>query len=345
MSAQVAELPYVTAKSLTALGKIRTQPEDFQVDEIPAYPPTGQGTHLFVRFEKRNLTTREAVTRIAMALQANPRDAGVAGQKDKHALTTQWASFQGASPEAALALALADIRILDASLHPHKLRTGHVRANRFVLLLRETTQVEVAREVLAHLERVGVPNYYGEQRFGIGERNIARGYAMLRGEMPPPRDRFERKLLMSSVQSALFNEWLALRIQDGLFEVAVPGDVWRKESTGGLFTDDDAALSQQRMQSWEISPTGPMFGSKMRRAEGEADAREQAILASSGIDEGALARHAKYGEGTRRSARVRPLDCSCELDRQAGALRLAFELPSGAYATTLLREIMKTPVA
>jgi tRNA pseudouridine13 synthase len=345
MSAQLAELPYVTAKSLRALGKIRTLPEDFRVDEVPAYPPAGQGTHLFVRFEKRNLTTREAVTRIATALQVNPRDAGVAGQKDKHALTTQWASFQGATPEAALGLALTDIRILEASLHPHKLRTGHVRANRFVLLVRDTTDVTSAREVLAHLERIGLPNYYGEQRFGVGERNVTRAYAMVRGEIAPPRDRFERKLLMSALQSALFNEWLALRIEDGLFESAVPGDVWRKESTGGLFTDDDAALSLQRMQAWEISPTGPMFGAKMRRPEGEADAREQAILARSGVDIDMLARHAKYGEGTRRSARVRPVDCSCELDQEGSALRLGFELPSGAYATTLLREVMKTSVA
>jgi tRNA pseudouridine13 synthase len=345
MSAQLAELPYVTAKSLRALGKIRTLPEDFRVDEVPAYPPAGQGTHLFVRFEKRNLTTREAVTRIATALQVNPRDAGVAGQKDKHAVTTQWASFQGATPEAALGLALTDIRILEASPHPHKLRTGHVHANRFVLLIREATDVAGTREVLAHLERIGLPNYYGEQRFGVGERNVTRAHAMLRGEMPAPRDRFERKLLMSALQSALFNEWLALRIQDGLFESAVPGDVFRKESTGGLFTDADTALSLRRMQAWEISPTGPMFGAKMRRPEGEADAREQAILARSGVDIDMLTRHAKYGEGTRRSARVRPVDCSCELDRENGALRLSFELPSGAYATTLLREVMKTHVS
>jgi tRNA pseudouridine13 synthase len=266
----------------------------------------------------------------------------VAGQKDKHALTTQWASFEGATPEAAVSLKLPDIRILTASRHPHKLRTGHVRANRFVLTLRETIDVDAAREVLAQLVRIGVPNYYGEQRFGAGERNVARAYAMLRGESAPPRDHFERKLLMSALQSSLFNRWLATRIADGLFETAIHGDVWRKEETGGLFTDDDAASVQARMNAWEISPTGPMFGAKMRRAEHEADAREQAILASSGLDVDAFVRFAKYGEGTRRSARVRPIDCRCELDREENALRIAFELPSGAYATTVLREIMKT---
>ena len=341
MSAQVAELPYVTAKSLRVLGKIRTLPEDFQVDEVAAYPPAGHGSHLFVRFEKRNLTTREAVGRIAAALQVNPRDAGVAGQKDKHALTTQWASFPGATRERALGLSLEAIRVLDAAPHPHKLRTGHVRANRFVLLIRGATAEAEARELAADLSRVGVPNYYGEQRFGAGERNVARAHAMLRGENIP-RDHFERKLLMSALQSALFNDWLAARIDDGLYDKPITGDVLRKEDSGGLFTTDDDQDAHRRMEAWEISPTGPMFGVKMRRAEGAAGSREQTILERSGVDMDMLARGAKYGEGTRRVARV-PLR-ECEIRLEPEGMRLAFELPSGAYATAVLRELMKPHV-
>jgi tRNA pseudouridine13 synthase len=339
MNAHVAELPYVTAKSLRTLGKIRTVPEDFRVDEVPIYPPAGQGGHLFIHFEKRNLTSREAVARIAGALGVHPRDAGVAGQKDKHAVTTQWASFAGATPEAAQALTLVDIRILAAAPHPHKLRTGHVRANRFELVLRDTTALDAAREVLAELDRIGVPNYYGEQRFGIADRNIARAEAMLRGEARAPRDSFERKMLMSAFQASLFNAWLAARIRDELYTVPIPGDVLRKESSGGLFVNEDHAQALQRMQAWEISPTGPMFGAKMRCAEGVAAERESAILAASGIGPDALARHARSGEGTRRVARIRP--AQCEFSCEGTALRLCFELPSGAYATTVLREIMK----
>jgi tRNA pseudouridine13 synthase len=342
MTAQVAELPYVTAKSLTVLGKIRTLPEDFRVDEVPSYPPAGHGSHLFVRFEKRNLTSREAVGRIAAALQVNLRDAGVAGQKDKHALTTQWASFPGVPPETALALQLDAIRILAAVPHPHKLRTGHVRANRFDLLIRDATAEAEARELLAELSRVGVPNYYGEQRFGAGERNVARAHAMLRGESAP-RDHFERKLLMSALQSALFNDWLAARIDDGLYDKTIAGDVLRKEDSGGLFTTDDDQDAQQRMRDWQISPTGPMFGVKMRRAELEAGAREQAILDGSGVDMEMLGRYAKYGEGTRRAARVQLRDCEIQLEPEG--VRLGFELPSGAYATAVLRELMKPHVS
>jgi tRNA pseudouridine13 synthase len=340
MHVQVAELPYATAKSLRTLGKIRTVPEDFRVDEVSAYPPAGHGTHLFVHFEKRGLTTREAITRLAKALRVNARDAGVAGQKDKHAVTTQWASFAGATEADALALSLPDIRVLRAALHPHKLRTGHVRANRFVLVLRETEAADVARELLTQLTLIGVPNYFGEQRFGHADRNVARGLAMLNGSVAPPRDRFERKLLMSSVQSALFNRWLAARIEDGCYERPVAGDLLRKEDTGGLFINEDETDAAARMQSWQVSPTGPMFGASMRSADGEAAQREHAIFALSGLTEAMLAAHAGAGEGTRRVARVRPSDW--EVASEPGCLRLCFELPAGAYATTLMRELTKS---
>jgi tRNA pseudouridine13 synthase len=315
-------------------------PEDFQVDEVPAYPPAGHGGHLFVRFEKRSLTTREAVTLLAKALGVNPRDVGVAGQKDKHAVTTQWASFERVSPEAALGLALPNLRVLAAEPHPHKLRTGHLRANRFVLVIRETHDEDAAREVLAALAERGVPNYYGEQRFGAGDRNVTRATAMLRGDGPLPRDRFERKLLMSALQSSLFNAWLAERVHDGLYAQPILGDLLRKEDSGGLFINQDNADAERRMLAWEISATGPMFGASMREPEGEAARREQVVFERSGLTQAMLEQHRKLGEGTRRAARVRIAEP--QVERVEAGLRLTFELPSGAYATTVLREIMKS---
>jgi tRNA pseudouridine13 synthase len=343
MRAPFAELPYATAKSLRTLGKIRSVPEDFRVDEVPAYPPAGQGAHLFIHFEKRSLTTREAVARLAKGLGVSPRDVGVAGQKDKHAVTTQWASFERATPETALRLSLPDIRVLSAVPHPHKLRTGHVRANRFALVLRDTSDLESARAVLTELERTGVPNYYGEQRFGIGARNVERARAMLRGEAPVPRDRFEAKMLMSALQSALFNEWLGERIADGLFEQPIVGDLLRKEATGGIFINQDNDEAARRMLDWEVSATGPMFGASMRRPEALAEERERAVFERSGVTDDMLRAHAKLGEGTRRPARVRLTDC--HITREGDALQLAFELPAGAYATTVLREVMKSEPA
>ena len=342
MHAPSDELPYATAKSARTLGKIRCVDEDFVVDEVPAYPPAGHGGHLFVQFEKRGLTTREAVTHLANALGVNPRDAGVAGQKDKHAVTTQWASFERVTADAALRLEVPNVRVLAAEPHPHKLRTGHVRANRFELIIREASDLDAAREVIAQLQQDGVPNYYGEQRFGVGERNVARACAMLRGEARV-RDRFERKMLMSALQSSLFNRWLAQRVTERLYAQPVLGDLLRKEDTGGLFINQDNAEAQRRMEAWEVSATGPMFGASMRRAEAEAAVREQAIFDASGLTEEMFAAHAKAGEGTRRAARVRLTNC--EVERVEVGLRIRFELPSGAYATTVLREVMKSDVS
>jgi tRNA pseudouridine13 synthase len=336
------ELPYATAKSLRILGKIRSVPEDFRVDEVPAYLPAGHGGHLFVQFEKRSLTTREAVASLAKALGVNARDVGVAGQKDKHAITTQWASFERADPAAALRLSLPNLRVHAAVPHPHKLRTGHVRGNRFTLMIREAADLDVAREVLAQLERDGVPNYYGDQRFGLGERNVERAYAMLH-RRTHVRDHFERKLLMSALQSALFNVWLAERVSDGLYARPVPGDLLRKEDSGGLFINEDNEAAEQRMNAWEISATGPMFGAEMRRPTGEADAREQALFARSELTPELLTAHVKLGAGTRRAARVRIEHCSIEPDPDGLCLR--FELPAGAYATSVLRELLKSTSA
>ena len=167
------DLPYLTSALPGIGGVLRTVPEDFIVDEIGAYSPSGAGDHVFVRIEKRGLTTAQAVQRIARALGVNERDVGVAGMKDRHAVTRQWLSLPPpVTPEQATALALEDVRVLEAVRHGHKLRTGHVRANRFVLRVRgvgpEVGDAEArAKAILDVLARPpGAPNFYGEQRFG-----------------------------------------------------------------------------------------------------------------------------------------------------------------------------------
>jgi tRNA pseudouridine13 synthase len=219
---------------------------------------------------------------------------------------------------------------------------GHLRGNRFRLLIRGAHDLEAARAVLSQLERDGVPNYYGDQRFGIGERNVERAYAMLTGQARPPRDHFERKLLMSALQSALFNVWLAQRVTDGLYAQPLPGDLLRKESSGGLFINDDQVEAERRMREWEISATGPMFGSDMPEPQGEAAARERTVFERSGLTASMLAEHKSSGAGTRRAARVRLADCHVTAEPEG--LRLVFQLPAGAYATTVLREVMKPDV-
>jgi tRNA pseudouridine13 synthase len=294
-----------------------------------------------VRFEKTGLTTPEAVARIARALGADPRGTGFAGLKDRHAVTVQWASFAGADPSLALATgdSVPGVRVLEAARNATKLRTGHLHGNRFALRLEVDGDRDRLAALVAEVARHGFPNYFGEQRFGVAGRNLERARRWLAEGGPPPRERFERKLLVSALQAALFNEVAAARVRDGLLDHAVPGDVLRKEDTGGLFTTVDLAEAERRVQAWEVSPTGPIFGARMRWPESDARVREERALSDAGLSREHLAAFERFGAGTRRALRVRPANVA--LDVEPDALVLRFDLPSGAYATVLLREVFE----
>jgi tRNA pseudouridine13 synthase len=329
-------LPYLTEALPGIAGVLRAAPEDFVVDEVAAYAPSGAGDHVFVRIEKRELTTHQAIDAIARALGIAARDVGCAGNKDRHAITRQWLSVM-APIDAVTALELPGVRVLDAQRHNHKLRTGHLRGNRFVITVRDAHVDALARAnaIMAALAG-GAPNFYGEQRFGNDGDNAARGRKLVLGE-DHVRDKRLAKLLVSALQSELFNTWLVARMRDGLFARVVDGDVLHKLG-GGLFTCDDAATDQPRLDAGELAITGPMFGSRMRRAERDAGVREAAIIGEAGLDPDAFPR--ALAEGTRRDATIR-IDDPRVTQVAAGAIELAFTLPSGAYATAVMREVMK----
>ena len=188
-------------------------PERFIVEEIAAYPPRGEGEHTFLWVEKRGLTTFDAISAVALALGVPPRDVGYAGMKDRHATTRQWLSVPKADPEAAQAIRRPELTVLAAARHPHKLRLGHLRANRFEVVLTGAAsddEMQALRARFAELAARGVPNRFGDQRFGGAGDNAARGLALLRGERRE-RDKRKRRLLLSAVQSAVFNRALELR--------------------------------------------------------------------------------------------------------------------------------------
>lgn len=341
----IMSLPYLTAELPGTGGVLRATAEDFVVDEEPAYAPTGSGDHVFARIEKRGLATPQAVERIAHALGCAPRDVGVAGMKDRHAVTRQWISLPPpVAPEAVRALALPEIAVLEVARHPHKLRTGHVRANRFRLVVRGVAPgaAERAQAILARLAAPpGAPNWYGEQRFGRDADNAARGRAIVLGEARPPRDKRLARLLVSALQSELFNAWLVARLADGLYARVIAGDVLHKRG-GGMFACEDPAVDEPRLAAGELVATGPMFGDRMRApAEGsEAAAREAAILAAAGLAPEAFAPVRALAEGTRRDAAIAVGDPAvAELAPEA--IEVTFTLPGGAYATAVMREIMK----
>lgn len=328
-------------------GVLRTKDEDFAVDEEPAYLPSGAGDHVYVRIEKRGLTTRHAAAAIARALSVNERDIGIAGMKDRHAVTRQWLSLPPPlTPELVRALTLDGITILDVSRHTNKLRTGHVRANRFRLVVRGVSDgaVERAQQILARLaELPGAPNWYGEQRFGRDGDNAVKGRELVSGARKPGRDRKLDRLLVSSLQSELFNAWLRARIDDGLYRRVLAGDVLHKKN-GGMFTCEDPVIDEARLLAGELVVTGPMFGDSMRTAGAGTPAaeRELAILTAGGLEPGSFARVRQLAEGTRRDASIEVAEVAVSAAGDASTLEVGFALPGGAYATAVMREVMKT---
>jgi tRNA pseudouridine13 synthase len=335
-------------------GRIKESPEDFVVEEIPAYDPAGTGEHVFVRFTKRDRTTLDAVRAIARALGCDPRAAGFAGMKDKRALTTQTLSLHaprgtGAADLAARAVGLAieGITVHDATPHPHKIKAGHLTGNRFTILVRGIPEGRTG-DVAAALERVvreGVPNAFGAQRFGSRGDNAERALAWLRGEESAPRDPRLLRLLWSSLQSAVFNAVLEQRVRDGTWVTALEGDLLKLRSSGGLFGCSDVQTDGPRVASGEVSPTGPIVGARMRWPEGrpaELERLAAARILGDGFD---LARTRSLGEGSRRALRLWVEDLRWETvkvdTREASGkppacVRVYFVLPKGSYATTVL---------
>lgn len=330
---------------------IRRAPEDFVVEEIPAYAASGRGEHVFVTFRKTGITTPDAVRMLARALGADPRAAGYAGMKDRHAVTTQAASFQlpiGLDPEPLLAAAdLPGIEVLAVARHDNKLKPGHLVGNRFRIVLRDvdaatTGAAEAACARLREAGLVGVPNAFGPQRFGRDGDNPERALAWVSGKERGPRDKREQRLLFSALQSRWFNEVLAAREDDGSWCEVRPGDLAKKHDTGGLFgvplEGPELAEAEARARAGAISATGPMFGRKMRWPEGGPGELERAVLARAVDDPRRLDAFAHAGEGTRRPLRmmVEDLQVTAGLPDDERAISATFVLPKGGYATTLL---------
>ena len=322
-------------------GLFKSTPEDFVVEEIPLYEPSGQGDHLYVRFTKRNLPTDVVVRTMARAVGVEARDVGVPGLKDKVGVTTQTISLpvpRGVDLEAKVrALALEGVSILDMRRHGNKLRTGHLAGNRFTVILRGVAEadVPVAIATLDRIGREGAPNAFGTQRFGKGGDNAERAQAWLRGEWSGPRDGRARRFLWSSLQSAIFNEVLRRRVEEGTWATPVAGDLLQKEDTGGLFLCADVQADRARAERGEVSPTGPMVGIKMRSPEGAALALEQEVTAhflGASFD---FSRVRQLGEGARRPFRTLVRELRAE-PFEASGVRVCFVLPKGAYATTVL---------
>jgi tRNA pseudouridine13 synthase len=323
---------------------IRARPEDFRVEELPAYLPSGSGEHVFVLVRKRALTTPDVARRLALALGLDPRGASWAGLKDKHAVATQWLSFHAPGTAdlepAARAAAGEGLEILEVARHGNKLKPGHLRGNRFELEV--GVPPELAGPLSAALEktgREGVPNSFGYQRFGrASEAEVVSILGEGGGRLP--RDSRARRLAMSAAQSVIFNRVLAARVDDGTWCRVLPGDLAKKTDTGGLFLvpldGPEAEDAARRGDEGTLSATGPIVGVKMREPAGIPLALERRIADEAGVSPGRLRELAKLGEGSRRPLRLVVEELSVCAGSADNTIQVRFSLAKGGYATTVL---------
>jgi tRNA pseudouridine13 synthase len=317
--------------------KIRSTPDDFLVQEIDAFEASGSGEHLLLRIRKRGLTTGALAKKISQWAKIPEMGVSYAGMKDRHAVTEQRFSVhfpKKVAPDTS-ALQTDDIQILDACWHAKKLPKGALAGNRFVLCLRDVQGERAAiEERLERIKDSGVPNYFGEQRFGREGDNVEQAIRMFAGARV---NREQRSILLSAARSEIFNQVLAERIQRHNWNQACEGDVWMLQGTHSIFGPEPLTSEiHERLQTMDIHPTGPQAGAGPLRSQGEIAVLEQSIFdAHSKLLEGLIKAGLKQ---ERRSLRLKIDHLSWRwLDERS--LALSFELPPGAYATSMLHEL------
>lgn len=346
MSAPLEYLaPVRLSVPVLSAARLKTYCEDFRVQELPTYEPAGEGEHLFLWIQKQDVSAAELLRVISQQLKVNQRDIGVAGQKDRRAITLQYVSVPASCESQVADFHDERIQILRAKRHSNKLRTGHVLGNRFIVVLRPTAQQFCAtacksvQRRLMEITESGFPNYYGPQRFGTNAESVNLGVQLLNLSSSKRKanraSRFEKKMSISAVQSAVFNLVTSGRVADGSVHQPMNGDVVCRR--GGirpfLYSDrnpDEAA---------QLIPMGPIPGPKMIAAEGDVLIQQQNAIQTLGLQDDHFS-NSKITPGARRPMLAWPTNCKCELHDE-GCLRLSFDLAAGSYATVLLREILQ----
>ncbi|WP_020677179.1 tRNA pseudouridine(13) synthase TruD [Geopsychrobacter electrodiphilus] len=394
-------MPWVTGDLPGIGGSYKFCPEDFLVDEIPLYPACGRGEHLYLQLEKRGLTTHELLRQLAACFNLQLRDIGYAGLKDAQAVTRQWVSVPARCERLLPRLEQLPVKLLASTRHDNKLRLGHLAGNRFRLRVRQPQPHarQKADLILQRLEKQGVPNHFGEQRYGLLGNSHRLGQLLLNAEYTdfcheyigdperiehrdwreaaqhfrageleaalqrlPARMMNEKNLLtlliqgrsaraavlslpnpllrlyLSALQSWLFDQLLRQRLPElGRLQA---GDLALKHVNGACFLVEDATREQARADLFEISPTAPLFGSKLKLAGQAPGERERELLTRIGLTPESW----KLGDGLTMTGERRPLrvPISAFSTREIGPdLQLDFCLPRGSYATSVLHEIMK----
>jgi tRNA pseudouridine13 synthase len=322
---------------LSITGLVRQAPEDFVVDEVLGFVPIGEGEHRWLQIQKSGATTLEVVRAVARHARVPQRDVGYSGLKDRNAVATQWFSVlisKSKEPDWST-FNCTSLRIVQSVRHYRKLRRGTHRANRFRVVIRNVQGPDtLLPERLAHIQRRGVPNYFGEQRFGDDGNNLRRAEQLFAGR--PERNQAKRGLYLSAARSWIFNHVLSQRVKAGTWDLLQPGDVAILDGTRSIFPVEnvDAEL-QRRVACGDVHPSGPLAGAGDSAVGHDVRVLEVAVLArfrgwGAGLTDAGL-------RGERRSLRLRA-DALCWSSTDPGTWTLEFKLQRGQFATAVLRE-------
>jgi len=332
----VSMLPYAHGGP-PVTGTIRSEPVDFRVDEELGFTPSGSGEHAFLWIEKIGANTEWVARRLAEAAGVAPMAVGYAGLKDRHAITRQNFSVHlpGRPDPDWTAIVIPGVRVLDATRHDRKLKRGVHRGNRFRIRVRNVHGAHVAVEQrLAVMRERGVPNYFGEQRFGRDAGNIEQARALFAGKRMP---RQQSSMAISAARSLLFNLVLAARVEENSWDCGLDGEVWMLAGTHSIFGPEPWTVDlARRLAAFDIDPTGPLVGAGELRSSGRVREIEQQAIAlhpdlATGLAAAGLSQQ-------RRALRLGVQDLLHEWEAD-GSLVVEFRLPAGAFATVVLREL------
>lgn len=339
-------LTYLTDPSLKIGGELKSIPEDFEVEEIPLYLPSGEGEHIYLWIEKRDISAEFLQQHLARQLGIRREEIGMAGLKDRRAITRQWVSVPGSCEPKVDTLDTELIRVLKIGRHTNKLKTGHLLGNRFRMIVRDVCEnaLTIAATIRTELLQRGIPNYFGAQRFGIDGETLQTGQQLLDGSLKPEaipyqRRKFLTRLSLSAVQSVLFNVILSDRLQSQTAHTVQQGDVLQVVTSGGPFVSAEPHIDQLRFDAREVVTTGPLFGPKMKMPTEQALDYELGFLKSVDLTLDTFSRYKKLTSGARRPLLLWLAEL--QVSQAEHGLQFEFSLPTGTYATIVLREFIK----
>ncbi len=349
---------YLTHSPINAYFK--QSKDDFVVTEIPLYEFSGEGEHIIVKFRKKDFNTMDAVRVFSEQLGCKSRDIGYAGLKDKNAMTIQHISVPKNTQERLEKFDHPNIKVLETTLHNNKIRVGHLKGNRFFIRIKKVNTLD-ARKIESALESIatlGMPNYFGYQRFGIERNNHIKGKEILEG-VRSEKNRKLKQMFLNAYQSYLFNAWLSKRIelshlinsfnpnelkqnlsnfsldelksikeQPHFFKI-LNGEMMGHYPYGKIFTIEDTKVEAQKFYEKDRVPTGILSGKRVNPSIDKAYEYEKEFDLNLAVD------------GARRYAWIFPDNIESNYKEEQNWMELSFELPKGSYATTLIEEILK----